>query len=442
MSELFKSKDWIGEFFTPDQYEKRFPGKVTYSAESGVMLEYAITGHDVPDESPVLFGILDNGQKCTLVGKFRPVHSGVSFHHGLTTRKGRNGFQYLLVGDFIGIDEKHHNLTFTLTNLQEFFFPKGYKDLVKYSEEPIFSLETSYGKIEVGNTASFGYFGKDITSQIYSMDKSALEDLKNSFAEIQNKYPKSFFMLKKDIGYNVRLEINDGGTIHEVGDYIYQIANLFALLIYSPVYPESINISKNEGDKERHFVMQAYPSMVLEHRTIEIATKDRSHFHMPITQNTINLPTIIESWLLTYKDYSTIISSIQHETGFRDEHAAHGEIVLYATQLESISYSQNIDRTEKYEYPINTYGSEKVKSGLIKIFEKINSDGIGKNISELRNEIAHVSRPKRLLPVLSLRELVHIEQYLHIIIIAYILGKLGISKEVIDDYQNKFTSID
>ena len=43
------------------------------------------------------------------------------------------------------------------------------------------SATLPYGKIEVGNTASFGYFGKDITSQIYSMDKSALEDLKNSF---------------------------------------------------------------------------------------------------------------------------------------------------------------------------------------------------------------------------------------------------------------------
>lgn len=442
MIKLFESKEWIGEFFIPDQYENRFPGKVTYSAESGIVLVYAITGQDVPDESPILYGILDNGRKCTLVGKFIPIHSGFSFNHGLITRKGENRFRYLLVGDFINVDEKHHNYYFTLTNLQEFFFPIGYKDFVKYSEKPLLSLETPYGKIEIENTASFGHFGKDITSQIFSLDKTALEDLKNSFAEIQNKYPESYFMFKKDIRYNIHIEINNGGSIYDIGDYIYQIANLFALLIYSPVYPESINIFKHYGDKERQFEIQLYPSMVLEHRTINIAAKNRSHFRMPITQNTIDLQKILENWFLYNKDYSTIISSIQHETGFRDEHTAHGEIVLYATQLESISYNQNINRNDKYEYPINIYGSEKVKSNLKRIFEKINSDKIGENISELRNEIAHVGRPKRLLPVLTLKELVKIEQNLQIIIISYILSELGVSKDVIDKYQDKYALIE
>ncbi len=156
---------------------------------------------------------------------------------------------------------------------------------------------------------------------------------------------------------------------------------------------------------------------------------------MPIRENNIALPAILISWIKSPKIFSTIVPSIQHETGFRDEHPAHGEIVLYATQLESISSR----RSDKYDYPINTYGSDKVKNGLRNIFSNINSESIGKNIGGLRNEIAHVGRPKELLNALSLKDLVYLGQYLQIIIIAYILTNLGVSKEVIEDYQNKFT---
>lgn len=43
---------------------------------------------------------------------------------------------------------------------------------------------------------------------------------------------------------------------------------------------------------------------------------------------------------------------------------------------------------------INKYGQNSVKPKLIEIFKTVNNDTIGENISRLRNEIAHVGRPK------------------------------------------------
>lgn len=437
MTGLFSGQEWIGEFFVPDQYDKRFSGEITYSPENGIVLNYSITGLEVPNESEVLFGILNNGSKCTLIGKFSPQSSGFNFKHGLNTRPGRASFKCLLMGDYVKHDEMYSDIDFTLTNLQEFFFSKSFKDREEYRDRPLFSLNTSFGEIKVGNSAAFTPLSENISSQIYSLNKSALEDLTNMFTEIQQRYPDSFFMLKKDISYRIYLHFHTGTSIFNAYEVITDIANLFAILIYNPVYPETININKKTEKGLSHY-LDVVPSIALEKKTIGICTRERSHFDMPITNSNIDLSSIMNIWIKSPEDYSTVVSSVQHETGFRDEHSVHGEIVLYATQLEFISYNQGIKNENKYEYPIEMYGSPEIKEGLLEIFQKVGENDLGKGVGILRDEIAHVGKPKRVLQMLSLKDLVYISQYLHLTISGLILTNLGINKEIIRDYQIKF----
>ncbi|HFD80295.1 MAG TPA: hypothetical protein ENK05_07905, partial [Gammaproteobacteria bacterium] len=161
MSELFTEKRWTGEFFLPDSYEKRFCGEVNYSPEEGVILSYTITGNDVPPETEVLHGVLSSGDKCTLIGRFSAHHAGTSLRNGLVTHPGKAGFLCLVIGDLLPHDERFADIDFSLTNLQEFFYPSGFKDLVKYSEKPIYSVDTPFGRMEVGNTATFGSLHSD-----------------------------------------------------------------------------------------------------------------------------------------------------------------------------------------------------------------------------------------------------------------------------------------
>lgn len=308
--------------------------------------------------------------------------------------------------------------------------------MVKYSDKPLFSLKTSYGEIEVGTDATFNLINKDISTQIYSKNENALKELNESFESIKVKYPDSYFMLKKDISYRIRLKIDSGASIQSANDHISDIADLFAILIYIPVYPESIRIVKKLDENQR-IVIHVYPSMMLNKRTLELCTYERTHFDMPIKNSNINLASIMDTWLNTPINYSTIISSIQQETGFRYEHLLHGELVIYATQTESISYDAGVDKEAKYQYPLDTYGCDKIKDGIKKIFDKVGETDIGKGIAELRNEIAHIGKPKKLLSSLSMRDIIDISQYLQLTIIGYILDNLGVPKNIITDYQNK-----
>lgn len=437
MAELFSEKQWNGEFFLPNSYEYRFSGEIHYSSEEGVILSYTITGHDVPAETEVLHGVLSTGDKCTLIGKFSPIHSGVTFRSGLTTRRGKKGFLFLAIGDFLTHDEQFAEIDFSLTNLQEFFYPSGFKDLIKYSEKPIYSVTTPFGEMQVGNTATFGFLHSDIASHIYSRDPAALDELSQAFKEIEAKYPQTFFMLKKDIAYRIFLKFAPTLTIREAYAHIVNFSNLFALLIYSPVYPESIHLRK-PGANDHPIPIQIYPSMVLDPRTIRLSTQNHFHWHMPITQSTVPLDSIVANWLQAPQGYSPIVSSIQNETGFRNEHTVHGEVVLYTTQFESISYVAGI-KDKKYEYPLAQYGCAKLCDGFTKTFGKSSLEEAAKALGDLRNEIAHVGRPKQWLTTLSLRELARISRYLQLTIIGYMLDNIGVPARAITSYQERYS---
>ncbi|MGB4498807.1 MAG: hypothetical protein WBI40_08905, partial [Methylococcaceae bacterium] len=356
--ELFEEKSWTGEFFIPDDYPNRFVGTIEYSPKNGVILSCSITGLPQHKESKILHGILstENNQcvKCTLIGgQFSVNDTMPGFNNGLNYIRKKIGFSCLLVGTLLDENDSVSNINFSLTNLQEFFFPKGWKDSVKYSKKPLFSVQTSYGQIEVGNNASFKYLNKkDVAGLIYSRNSEALKELQDCFTEIDNKYPNDHFMLKEDITYRISLTFDNGTSIEDAYGHIAELSNLFALLICSPVYPDSIRFTKSENDLPCS--IEVYPSMGINPRTKDISIKAKSNFHMPITNARIDLASVIDNWLKVSKNYSTIVSSIQNETGFGYEHSLHGEIVLYAMQLEAIAVEENKGK-DKYEYPLKTY---------------------------------------------------------------------------------------
>lgn len=436
MLELFKEKHFVGEFFVDNDYSNRFMGEIDYSPDNGVIFSYTITGHNISSETNIIYGVLTTGDKCTLVGNFSPQNSGFTFRNGLNARNGKAKFSYLFIGDFLDEKELLFDINFSLTNLQEFFFPRGYKDLVKFSDKPLFSINTNYGKIEIGNNASFGFLHKDVSAQIYSRNKNALKELNDSFGRLEKKYPDAGFMLKKDISYRIHLKFDAGTEIIPIYGYIREIADLFSILIYGPVYPESIRATK-KVDGNYPIIIDIYPSMSFNKRTIELSIKDRSHFNMPITKTNIDLASTIQKWLKAPKNYSTIVSSLQNETELRDEHSLHGELVLYATQFEAISYSASA-KNNKYEYPVDNYATSKIKNGIMTILNNAGEINMGKGIGNIRNEIAHVGKPKKLLNILSMKDMAFMSRYLQLTILGYILRKLDLEESVISAYQDKF----
>lgn len=438
MLELFENKQWSGEFFTKDDFSRRFFGRINYAPDEGVVLDYWISSNELPLDSVVVHGVLETGEKCTLLGKFSTEGSGISFKDGLAMRIGKIGFSCILLGDFITESELFYDVNFSLTNLQEFFFSKGFKELVKYSEKPLITIKSEFGEIQVTNNARFGSLYDDITKQVYSWDQQALMELQAAFAEVKAKNPKASFMLKKDIEYRLSLKIDGGADLNKVYEYISNLADLFAVLIHGPVHPESIQIVKKAGkDDESVRFIKFYPSTSLSSKTITLSSQDASHFHLPITNNKVDLASLIAEWMSSPDRFSTIVSSIQNETGYREVHSLHGELVLFSTQFETISYDDD-QKVKKYEYPLIRYGTKLILDGVKTIFARFGEPDVGVGISNLRNEIAHVGRPKRLIKLIPMEDLILLSQYLELTIVGYMLSKIGVDPELIKLYQDRY----
>ena len=433
---LLTEKSWIGEFFVPDDYHNRFLGKIDYSPEEGVVLSWHVASDKLPRKSNVIHGVLDTGEKCALIYPLYESDLSMKSKQGLHTRHGKTRFSFLLIGDFIAENELFYEVCFSITNLQEFFFPKGWKDQVKYSDGPLLSISSSLGEIEVGNSAPFGFLSNDITSHIYAKNKDALKELDDEFKLISTKYQDPVFVFKKDISYLFRIKVKEGDVVNAIHDYVKNISGLFALLVYHPVFPEYIYVTKRNGNPPVQ--IDLFPTVIRNKKTLELSVRELSHFNMPITNDKVELAPILINWLDKPELYSTIVASLQNETGFRDEHSLHGELVLYAAQLEMITHKESPKCNEKYKYPIDKYASTDLKNRLQSVLAQVGSNNIGEVIADIRNEIAHVGRPKKLLSVLSMLDLIEISSCLHMTVMGYILSELGINKDIIAEYQRVF----
>ncbi|HCN7287261.1 TPA: hypothetical protein N6199_003326, partial [Escherichia coli] len=176
-----------------------------------------------------------------------------------------------------------------------------------------------------------------------------------------------------------------------------------------------------------------------EQRTIDLALKKITHQTLPLNWRQLNIEQVFSKWFEIADNYIPLTVTYQYETGYRNLHQAHADIILFSTQLEAINVTLNGKPSEKYMKPINEYSSPALKNKLEQIFANINNKSLGANIATLRNELAHVDREKVLMKTLDLSDYINIGIYLKAIIASYLLSKLGIERSQIERYQSRVT---
>ena len=201
-----------------------------------------------------------------------------------------------------------------------------------------------------------------------------------------------------------------------------------------PTFPDEVKLYPNKEPKNSVSLLS---SLYLESRTVDLAKGSQSYFFMPINREKIDLPKAISMWLELHEVYRVLSTTFQYETNYRTLHSAYSDIVLFATNIEAVAQDLNMPTSDKYEGPINKYGSEELKKSIMDIFLNHNNESLGKNISDLRNELAHVGRPKKLIKILNINDYVNVGRILKLVVVSHLLEKLGISQEVIHEYQNK-----
>lgn len=431
---LMNEHCWSGEFFLPNSYEDRFHGKLRYSPEDGVWLEYMMIKNKANHLPPVshIWGYLDNGKRCTLVGRFVPANAGFKIQSEQLTHHGNNQFDYLLVGEHVDEKEAFDSLHFEATNLHEFFSGKENKDIQKFSDQPLHKSKLDFGRIEFRNSAQFISLQDNLECHVFSHNKEALRELQSAFQSIKDKHSNARFLLKKDLGYGINMYLNNPEPPYDLLEKAYALTDLFSLLIFSPALPDKILfIKKYEGRMQK---IEVYPTALISKETIQYCLEEKSHHRLPLNADNIDLGGLLAEWFKCHEGYEGIISSVQNMPILIHKHAVRSDIVLFATQLEDISYKDN-QKNNKYGYPFEKYASRSLYEEVEKICKKSGHDNIQVLIADLRNEIAHMLKPKKALNDLKLRDLADISRCMQLVIISYVFKGLGMPQDAIEQYQ-------
>lgn len=427
---------WTGEFWLPEKRDKRFSGTLRYSPSEGIVLSYLLVVEDFSaEQSPVLHGVLDSGHPCSLLNGFRTNNAGISYIGGITTRAGRCAFSFLVLGGFVEQSDTFDQIKFRLPSLEEFFFPSTSEQDVSYSSLPILSAEMDSARFTLLNQGTFNPIFSGFENRFHSRDENALKALVEALQRVRSQYPNGQFSYRKKLEYWAYLDFAQHCGVTEACKKVTEICDLFAMLRYLPTYPAEVKVSNRQSDGTVS-TFDVLQSLILAPRTVELLLRTPHHFDLAINARNTALGDVISKWSLSRATLGAVVSSIQNETGLRDLHEALGDIVLFATQFESISYSANQKKC-KYMYPITTYACSLLANRLSTIFGKVHCTDVGAGVSDLRNDIAHVARPKKLLPLLSLRDLVAIGQCLQLTVLAYELRSIGIDAEHTDRFQER-----
>jgi hypothetical protein len=430
MPNLFDPTKWTGEFFHPENFEGRFSGTLDYSPEDGILLTYRKADDTQLPDSDVLHGVLGTGEKCTLFGHFTLRGSGFSTLNGLHTKTGTLGFKLLAIGEFLTDDFSTDRLTFTLSGLQEFFGPR--ENSAKFQKSAIHTSQLPFGALEVWATGQLAPLSNDIGMDIYCEDTDDMNELSIAFGIIKEKFPNKHFMLKKRSTYAMALNLSRSTSIFDAYKYVASISDLFALLLDSPSHPESLATFFHKADTGISKI-ELYPSLRLNSATIKLAQKRKHHLQLPISASNFDFTSALSAWMTSNAKESVVISAMQHEVGFRTEHTAHGDVVLYSSQLESLSFVAGHVK-DKYEYPVATYGTDNLLAALEKSLSENGVEQVGKAIGDLRNEIAHVGKPKYYLAKMTLRDLMDVTRCLQLVLTAHTLTSIGVTRLLICKY--------
>lgn len=393
-SNLLENHEWVVTLYPPDHRELAFAGLLKYSPTEGLWLHYAIPYGFLPDNDiDCLHGCTTSGDPCTLIGNFKPYSAGYSFKHGQTFSKGKAGFSYCIFGIHCNASDTFDSFTFDLAGVENFFGHAGYRRRTELPSGPIHSARYESGALEIQWHGKFEVEGVNVIDSLHSNKPDALEELRTAFINISSSHPGFYAYYKKEIDYSFHfrpdedLQLKDG---YAIGD---SIANLFSLLSFAPIMMKNFYaIARDE--RGGPVSLPIFHFHITEKDTLSKILKavDQPPYALEIAD--IDFEKVLKGWGEKKNNFSTMVSRIQCQGLLVANHDVLAGIVLSATQFEDIGRLARKASKEKYQYPIDRYASEALIEKLRLIFS-CSAKEIGNFIGDLRNDIAHVGRPKK-----------------------------------------------
>lgn len=435
---LLIDQEWTGIFFPPGLEDLAFAGRLKYSPTNGLRLEFArlMSKADRDLKWTYLFGQTSTGEPLTLVGEFSARNSGCRVMNGMGYwTSTAYPFRYAIFGCHIEDTVTFDTFEFDITGAQEFFVPDVEKEGVPFSNTAVVTTQCGVGKVSVIHSGRFNLASTDLRVHFHSDNEDALDELQQSYTEIRARHPEFQPYLKKQLDFLFRFIPTKKLTIPDAVNIITSIADLFAMLFFGPAKLIYLKTFVRD-EKGRPCPMVVIPSTLNDKATIERSQAKKNHHNLPLNNGDVNLGVLLSKWLTRSDRYLTIVSALQSKVSVISNHQIHGDIVLAATQLEGIAKEagKNADKV-KFQYGIDNHASEKLQTHLSRLLDCAPKD-IGKKISDLRNDIAHVGRSKTLLNKLSQRQQLNLSVALQVVVIGYALEQIELSTQARDKYQD------
>jgi hypothetical protein len=434
----FDTYEWIGLFWTADK-ELEFPGKLTYTPEDGLLLDFMCPIKQC-GESPYLHAVLATGEVCTLLGSFSPERAG--FHLGqFGIYKGSTRFHAVIFDVHISDTETFAGLSLDLTNFQEFCHPQGFKEWAEYSKDPLAVCSAGKLTITIENTARFSYLHNGVTTLFFSDNPEVIRKIEQGISTVMKEHEADVVMQRRDIGWEFRIEAAEQLTYSEANKNITLLEELVSLLIFSPARRiHATLLQQADTAAEKYKGSPLLTSLFdLSKFKVEVLKREISNFHQPITLTSVpNFSGILAKWLEQHADFQLFTSQLSNHFGRFHTHELKAALVLNLTQLEAIASDLGTSKeSEKYDLPLRHYGHTGATKLLCSVMSATSESDIGKMLSALRGEVAHIGRPAKLLAKIGDKGFLKVVLCLRIVIATHIYTKLGIPAENIMKFQRR-----
>lgn len=426
------------EFWHHTNTDKKATGKIEYTPGKGIKIQAVNLSGIARGESEFLHGILEGGDLFTALDAHIPNSTGMVMRNGYTSYPATIAAKSILVGSHVSTNDFVQKCRFAFHGMQEFFFAKFDSKNVPFDDEPIISTNSDYGVLSLYNYANYESVPNDLSTFIKQMGgKSKDDEFSRELSALSEKYKELGYGIRTDFGFCFRLETEKNINHNKLFDCIDEVGNFFALLLYNPVLIKFIEIILPKNDKNN---MRCYliPSFTMNQSTYNSALNYSNHNNLPIKYKDFDLATAITAWFENRHAFQIISSSIRHDIGTASTHQLYSSILMLSVHLEQITFSEDAEKKLKYQYPLVKYASADVFEQISELLKKYSTDDVGKSLGTIRDELAHVMKPKKLLPVVTSRDLILLSQLLEVVIVSWIFEtKLDISKIICHEYQDR-----
>jgi hypothetical protein len=382
-----------------------------------------------------LHGAVEDGIPCTLVGNFQLSNSGFSFKLGHSYHThDKYPFQYVIFGGHFDSLLKVSRFGFNLSGIQEFFAPASAKKFTPFVKGNVYEADVGDCHIAIQHLGLVDFVPSNLSALIHSTNKSAVEELQAAFDNIKARHPDFRPLIKQDISYTFSVRNKKDLSIPECIQIATKYADLFSLLAHNPRQVADFTILLEDQDHRWHEFPVLYAGPI-QKDVLDRSLEEGDYHQLPLNASHINLPKVLRAWSDKSSEFSTPISAIQNTGKFFSYHDTISSIVLNATQLEAISYARR-KKDDKFGYPIRLLASKKSRAKLRNLL-KCTDKQIGSRIADLRNEIAHVGRPKVHLSSLTSKDLFKVCRILESTVLVHALRQLGVSKASTHYFQDR-----